>query len=86
MSTGRMQRVKAALRTRDELCAMSDLYAAALANGRNDLSTLEREFKWEIKKTWATHDQAHHRHYQLVREGRTTRAPRRAIQQRLLTT
>lgn len=86
MSVGRMERVKAALRTREELCALNDLYAAALANGRNDIGTLDREFGWEIEKTWHTHGHTHHRHYRLVREGRTERLPRRAIQQRLITT
>jgi hypothetical protein len=81
-----MERVRTALRTKAELCSLSDLYGDALANGRNDISTLSREFGWDIRTSRTAHGQQSHVHYQLVREGRTERAPRGAIQQRLITT
>lgn len=67
--TGRLERVKTLLRTREELCALDDLYGAALANGRNDISTLCLKRGWVIKKWNASHDRETHKHYQLVREG-----------------
>jgi len=81
-----MERVRAALRTKTELCSLSDLYGDALANGRNDLSELRRVFGWEIRTTRASHGAQSHVHYQLIREGRSERAPRQAVQQRLITT
>lgn len=65
----RMERVKAALRTHEELCAMSDLYGAALSNGRNDISTLALRDGWQIKKWWTAHgSEAPHKHYRLMAE------------------
>jgi hypothetical protein len=87
MSTGRMERVQTALRTKRELCALDDLYGAALANGRNDLSTLANKFGWQIDSWRVSHGEGpSHKHYRLKVEGRSGYTPRRAIQQRLLTT
>ena len=66
---GRMDRVKNLLRTREELCSMSDLYGNTLSNGRNDISTLCLKRGWVIKKWWTRHDGEAHVHYQLVKEG-----------------
>ena len=69
----RMSRVMTLLRTREELCAMSDLYADALSNGRNDISTLIAR-GWHIERWWVKpHDsrQSAHKHYKLVSEPRT---------------
>lgn len=66
---GRMDRVKAALRSERELCSLSDLYAAALSNGRNDLSVLRRERGWGIDSWWTAHkDGPAHCHYRLTRD------------------
>lgn len=65
--TGRMERVKEALRTREEICSLSDLYANALSNGRNDVSTL-RSRGWVIECSWHKHGKDAHKHYRLVGE------------------
>ena len=77
---GRMDRVKAALRTYEELCSLSDLYAAALSNARNDISTLIKN-GWDIEKAWMSHGVEAHRHYRLRHEPGVTPTP---IQRRLI--
>jgi hypothetical protein len=83
--TGRMERVRQLALTKPEVCAIED-FVGPVRNGRNDISTLELEFDWSFEKSWATHGYTDHKHYALVRVGRTERAPRQAIQQRLITT
>lgn len=62
--TERMSRVQELLRTTAEICSMSDLYANALANGRNDIATL-RSRGWVIDKHWTSHGVEAHVHYTL---------------------
>ena len=65
---GRMERVKAALRSASELCSLDDLYGDALSNGRNDISTLKAR-GWLIDSRWTAHgDGETHKHYWLVRD------------------
>jgi hypothetical protein len=66
--TGRMERVKAALR-KGEVCSFADLYSNFLSNGRNDISKLKRE-GWYIETTFTKHAAGgtSHCHYKLVRE------------------
>jgi hypothetical protein len=82
--TGRMERVRQLLRTRDEICSLAALYGDALANGRNDISTLRRA-GWEIVCAYRLHEPGApaHTHYRLVREGRRARPERVAKQMRL---
>ena len=71
--TGRMERVKAALRSSSELCSLDDLYANALANARNDIGTLRRERNWGIESWWTAHEEGPaHCHYRLVRDPEQT--------------
>ena len=64
--TGRLARVKAALRS-GEVCALADLYGDFLANGRNDLSMLRRERGWGIDSWWTVHEEGPaHCHYRLT--------------------
>lgn len=69
--TGRMERTKTLLRTHPELCALDDLYAEALSNARNDISTLCLKRGWVIKSWWTKGHrpgESSHCHYSLVSE------------------
>lgn len=69
---GRMERVKAALRDKPELCALDDLYGNYLANGRNDISTLKRR-GWLIESWLVAHqDGPVHKHYRTKRDPEQT--------------
>jgi hypothetical protein len=83
--TGRMARVRELVWARPEVCSITD-FVGHLRNARNDISTLELEFGWEFTKTPATHGIARHLHYSLKKVGRIERAPRQAVQRRLITT
>lgn len=61
----RMPRVKALLRTGEEICSLSAFYGDTLANARNDVSTLILRDKWPIEKWWTAHGRAAHCHYRL---------------------
>ncbi len=65
--TGRMERVKAVLRTEREVCSLEALYGNFLSNARNDIGTLRRERGWGIDSWWITHDEGPaHCHYRLT--------------------
>ena len=63
--TDRMERVKRLLRS-GEVCALRDFYGDALANGRNDVSTLRRR-GWDIEAWLVSHEAEApaHKHYRL---------------------
>ncbi len=72
---GRIERVKAALRTRDELCAIEEVYAGVAWNARNDISRLQLRDQWQIASWWEDHGRGRHKHYQLITEGRPKTKP-----------
>lgn len=81
--TGRMDRVKAALRS-GEVCALTDLYGDFLSNGRNDISKLKAR-GWGITAWWTAHEEGPaHKHYRLTLDPEQVTMFRVAEQPRLI--